>query len=94
MSMLRAATTRLAKTVKIVAYRLAQRLMVLDITHFMIRDANDVVAPAVRDGLTFDFLTPDEVYALCKGGTNDLDTSLADRMSSHGDFCFADFAKN
>jgi hypothetical protein len=95
MSMLRTLRRHgFVKTAQIVAYRLAQRLMVIDITHLMILAVNDVVAPAVRDGLTFDSLTPAEVYSLCKDGTNGLDTSLADRMSSHGDFCFAAFAKD
>jgi hypothetical protein len=95
MSMLRTLRRHgFVKTAQTVAYRLAQRLMVIDITHLMILAANDVVAPAVRDGLTFDSLTPAEVYSLCKDGTNGLDTSLADRMSGHGDFYFAAFGKN
>ena len=95
MSILRALRRHgVAKTVQLVAYRLAQRLMVLDITHLMILDANDVVVPAVGDDLTFDFLTPDAVRSLSQDGTNGLDTALADRMSIQGDCCFAAFAKN
>lgn len=84
----------LAKTTQLAVYRLAQRLMVLDTTHLMILDANDVVAPAVQDEVECRFLTEDEVSSLSQDGTNGLDASMADRMSTRGDLCFAAFGQN
>lgn len=84
----------LARTLQLGAYRLAQRFIVLDVTHLMILDANDAVAPMTADDLTFDFLTPDEVSSLSRDGTNGLDTAMTERMSHNGDFCFAAFANN
>jgi GNAT superfamily N-acetyltransferase len=84
----------LVKTTQLAVYRLAQRIMVLDVTHLVILDANDALSPAVHDDLEFDFLTKDEVGALSQDGTNGLEASLADRMSSRGDLCFAARANN
>lgn len=84
----------LAKTLRLGAYRLAQRFIVLDVTHLMMLDANDAVDPAIADDLTFDFLTPDEVSVLSRDGTNGLTTAMAERMSRAGDCCFAAFANH
>jgi hypothetical protein len=57
-------------------------------------DANDAVVPVVHDDVEFDFLTKDDVCSLIQDGTNGLEASLADRMSSRGDLCFAARANN
>lgn len=81
----------LTKTLQRGLYRVAQRFIVLDITHLMMLDANDVVAPASADDLTFDFLTPDDVSLLSRDETNGLNAAMSDRMSREGDFCLAAF---
>lgn len=68
--------------------------MTLDVTQLMILDAADVVAPDVRDDLEFRFLTATEVRALSQTGIHGLEASLADRISSRGDLCFAAFAQD
>jgi len=75
---------KLVKTTQLACYRLAQRLMVLDVTHLVMLDANDALAPVVYD----------DVNSLSQDGTNGLEGSLADRMSSRGDLCFAARANN
>jgi GNAT superfamily N-acetyltransferase len=82
------------RTLQFGAYRVAQRCIVLDITHLMILDANTVVAPATDDELTFDFSTPDEVASLIGDDASGLDGAMVDRMSHDGDFCLAAFANN
>lgn len=84
----------LVKTIQLVTYKLAQRLIVLDITHLMILEADAVVAPDVQDDLEFRFLTPDDVRYLSYEGTHGLEESMVDRASNHGDLCFAAFAKS
>lgn len=82
------------KAMRLVVYRVTQRVMVLDVTHLVILDANEVAAPAVQDDVEFDFLTRDEVAVLSQDGTTGLDASFADRMSVRGDLCFAARTKN
>ena len=79
-----------AASFKFVAYRLFQRLLVLDITQLMLLDSRRLNVPSTPDS-DFDFrcLAADELRAFAGDASNDLDSLLLPRLETTGDCCFA-----
>ena len=70
------------------AYRLAQRLMRLDVTRVVWLESANFPEPA-GDGLAFRFLDAEEVRRHSRDPAHGLDASPADRLEGGQDFCFA-----
>ncbi len=71
-------------------YRLAQRLMTLDVSRLVWLDGREARFRAPTDpGLTFCFLTPEEVREFSADPSNLLDESFTDRLEGGQHFCFA-----
>ena len=73
-------------------YRLAQRLMILDISHLMLLETRHVRKPdpPIHD-LTLRFLTPQDLRSLSEDCSNELEPALADRLTPGLDVCFGTF---
>ena len=77
-----------------VAYKLAQRVMTLDVTHLMRLSSERVSLPDDDPGeFTFQFLTAEDVRRF-SGANNGLSAELAGRIELGRDFCFAALSKD
>ena len=75
------------------AYRVAQRLTPLDVTHAMLLDTARVDAQDESD-FEFRFLSADDVRRFAEVPESDLDAVMASRLSTGKHFCFAALAGN
>ena len=83
----------LPRALQYAAYRLLQRVLVLDITHVMVMDLRDIAVSQEADqSLEYRFLSPEEVREFAKDPSNELDANLATRLELGYDFCFAAIA--
>ena len=76
-----------------VAYKLARRVMTLDVTHLMRLSSERVSLPGDESGeFTFQFMTAEDVRRF--SGANGLSVELASRIKWGRDFCFAALSKD
>ena len=73
---------------KYAGYRLLQRWTLVDITHFMIQDLDEVAAAEERADVDCRFLSVDDVLHFASDPSNDLDPSVAERLQHGYDLCF------
>lgn len=73
-----------------IAYRIAGRCLVFDVTDLMVLDVTDL-EPVQRAAATVRPLSHDEVVALAADPKLDLDRSIASRLRGRLDLCFAAF---
>ena len=69
------------------AYRVVQRLIVLDIQHLMRLDFVDVIEPAGKS-ICIQRLTNTELQEIVHEDDNDLDSATLDRITVANDYCF------
>lgn len=78
----------IAKAIAHSIIRLAQKVILLDVTQLMVADAEGVADEAPNDdGMNVRTLTPDEVRNFAREPSNEIDGSLADRLELGYDFC-------
>ena len=71
------------------AYRSLQRLIPMDVRHFMIQDLQLVRNVERRSNVDCLFLTSAEVREFARDPSNDLSAEIADRLDGRHDLCFA-----
>lgn len=78
----------IAKAIAYAVFRLAQKVILLDVTQLMVSDAEKLTdEPAEDEAMEVRILTPDEVRNFAREPSNELDGSLAHRLELDHDDC-------
>jgi hypothetical protein len=73
---------------KLASYRLLQRVMLIDVTHFMLQNLADVPQVHQRSDVDCRFLSAVEVHEFALDPANDLPSNMLDRLEYGHDLCF------
>lgn len=78
----------IAKAIVFAIFRLAQKVILLDVTQLMVSDAEKTAdEPPTDEAMDVRTLTPAEVRNFAREPSNDLNSSLANRLELGHDFC-------